>query len=225
MNEKEYEALRTELNENRKYVFERPLVILTVTLIGFQNVDNPAYLLLLPSLMIFLLIFNLHFTSNRVNSSARIISYIRIFIEQDNSKSFFWETFLSLYRKSDKIIDIKSKENEWKQSDKSLRDKALRYYPIIFYFHVFIIIILFCIEFFEYSYNSSLNNSNLIPEKQIIAIIPLVINIISLIYFIAIWKFSYPRKVNKIFFREGVIVQKIYNDLKHKSQNIKINSL
>jgi hypothetical protein len=40
--EKEYETLRYELNENKKYIFERPLVIITAAFVIFPSDDIKA---------------------------------------------------------------------------------------------------------------------------------------------------------------------------------------
>lgn len=77
MYEKEYELLRNELNDNKKYVFERPLIIFTAACIFLDYISNTGYIMLFPCLIILLLLFNLHFTANRLNSNARIIAYIR----------------------------------------------------------------------------------------------------------------------------------------------------
>ena len=48
MFEKEYETLRHELNENKKYVFERPLLIITAALVLFQYISKSPFIMLLP---------------------------------------------------------------------------------------------------------------------------------------------------------------------------------
>jgi hypothetical protein len=204
MHAKEYETLRTELNENRKYVFERPLIILTASLFVFQKIDNTFFIPLLFSLVIFVFIFNLNFTCNRLNSSARIIAYIRIFIEQSqDSEKFYWETFLSEYRKRNEKDDNRILNDETRNSTDNLRDKGFRYYKIIYGFHVFImglflvsevsVFVLLCKHLYE-------------------AIIPIIINGISIYYIYKIWDISYPPRVNEIFFKESIIVQRIYDE-------------
>lgn len=74
MFEKEYETLRQELSDNKKYVFERPLLIITAAFIFSDFVLETPFAMLFPILVIYLLLFNLKFTRNRLNSSARIVS-------------------------------------------------------------------------------------------------------------------------------------------------------
>jgi hypothetical protein len=117
--EKEYEVLRHELDGNRKYVFERPLVIITAAFVIFGYASDSDFIMLFPPVIVYLLLFNLKFTKNRLASSGRIVEYIKLFIEERNSDNFRWETFLENYR-----LTNPKEEN------------GLRYYPIIYWFHI-----------------------------------------------------------------------------------------
>ncbi len=77
----EYQTLRQELLESRKYVFERPLLILTAGAAGLNTLKS-EYLPLLPVGLGILILFNLWFTINRLLSAARITSYIQLELEE-----------------------------------------------------------------------------------------------------------------------------------------------
>src|SRR5215213_622285 len=80
----EFEALRTELQEARSYVFERPLLILGVAVTGITALPSGQmeYLALLPPLVTALMIYNLWTTANRQHSSFRIVTYIQTALEE-----------------------------------------------------------------------------------------------------------------------------------------------
>ena len=70
----EYDTLRKELSESKKYVFERPLVIVGVGL-GLLTTQTVTYGVVLAASLSGLLLFNLWFTVNRLMSVARIVAY------------------------------------------------------------------------------------------------------------------------------------------------------
>ncbi|NQU39690.1 MAG: hypothetical protein HQ523_07035 [Lentisphaerae bacterium] len=57
----EYNSLRSELLQGKRYVFERRLLIVTLSLAGLNLIDK-AYVAYLPPMAIGLLMFNLWFT-------------------------------------------------------------------------------------------------------------------------------------------------------------------
>ena len=67
--EKEYETLRAELLDGKKYVFERPILIITAALASVQLLEKGQAIYLTP-IVIWLLSFNLWFTVNRIGSIA-----------------------------------------------------------------------------------------------------------------------------------------------------------
>jgi hypothetical protein len=81
----EYKVLRQELEMNRKFVFERPLLVVGATLAG--ALSPRIGLLTIPFLGV--LLFNLWFTYNRLWSSARIVAYIQL-VHEGISKEFEW---------------------------------------------------------------------------------------------------------------------------------------
>jgi hypothetical protein len=44
MFEQEYETLRQQLNDNKKYILERPLFIITAGLVLFDYIDGSEYI-------------------------------------------------------------------------------------------------------------------------------------------------------------------------------------
>ena len=182
MFEKEYESLRQELSENRKYVFERPLIIISVALVFFEYISKTSFIMLFPNIIIFLLLFNLKFTSNRLNSNARIVSYLRLFMEKKDPSNYKWETFLSKYRDDDK-------------------KKGLRYYPIIYKFHILIILLFVLIEILLY-FDNQIDFTFVDIKKETITIFSLVLCIIGLFYLFKIGKETSPQAMDAFFTKE-----------------------
>lgn len=130
----EYQALREEMLSAKKFVFERPLLIVTVAIAGLKLLDV-KYLFILPLSISLLLLFNFWFTINRLISVARIIAYIQLELEEEAIGSWIgWETCLRFYRMwlnttpnykavVDEKIDMKSIPS------------AFTFYPPIYYFH------------------------------------------------------------------------------------------
>ena len=200
MYEKEYESLRNELNDNRKYVFERPLLIFSAACIFFDYVSNTDYAMLFPCLIVLLLLFNLHFTANRLNSNARIIAYIRLFIEKNQPSNYQWETFLNAYR-------LKGE------------NKGLKYYPIIYYFHIVLIIFLLLLEVLLYFDGHQLNQGPNYIKIQITTIGSIALLIGAIIYLLIIWKNISPKHVKVFFEKETDFVTEIIDSMETKIKN------
>lgn len=77
----EYNSLRSELADNKRYMFERPVLTVIAIISVTQFTDSP-YINLIPIVAIGVLLFNLVFTATRVDSYIRYIVYIQIFHEQ-----------------------------------------------------------------------------------------------------------------------------------------------
>ncbi len=99
----EYESLRQELHQNRQYVFERPLLIVGAG-VAFATQEKIA--VVVPPLVAVLLTFNFWFTVNRLRSSARIVTYIQLVLEERVCRWIGWESALRCSR-------------QWKQRHKS----------------------------------------------------------------------------------------------------------
>jgi hypothetical protein len=191
MFEKEYESLRNELNENRKYVFERPLIIFTAALVFFNYISKTEYAALFPGITTFILLFNLQFTSNRMNSSSRIIAYIRLFIEKNDSANYNWESFLDTYRSK-------------------YPGRELRYYPMIFYFHIFMILFLIIFEtmLLIEKFRTPTTTNQVFDNQALICII-IAIYILNIIYFCLIFKNVSLNHIKKFFHEESENVKNI----------------
>ncbi len=174
----EYKFLRQEHENNRKFVFERPLVIVGGTIAtGFAFAEK-GILGLLPLPFLLILWFNLWFTHNRLQSSSRIVAYIQLIHETNQNVPWIgWENALREYRnwihreekyhKSLSIDDIKQSDN-------------MTFYKPIFYFHLINGIIFTIIFLMQSEQIKRLSESRV----QLGDIFYLTINIIALIIFI-----------------------------------------
>ncbi|MCD4655939.1 MAG: hypothetical protein K8S87_00195 [Planctomycetes bacterium] len=77
----EYSTLRCEIIQGKKYVFERPLLIFTLSIAALNFMDK-SLVAYLPAMAIGFIMFNLWFTVNRSKSTARIVAYIQIELEE-----------------------------------------------------------------------------------------------------------------------------------------------
>lgn len=125
----EYRFLRTELETNKKFVFERPLLIIGTGMAVLGTFYNAQAIVLGPIALLAVLYFNLWFTQNRLRSSARIVAYLQLVHETGCRASPGWESALRLYRKQDDktVVDDAKVDKD--------RDNLMFYSPI-FNFHV-----------------------------------------------------------------------------------------
>ena len=132
----EYKILRQEHENNRKFVFERPLVIvggMLAATMGFKG-DPKDMLGLLPLIFLAMLWFNLWFTHNRLQSSARIVAYIQLIHELGAAPWIGWENSLTKYR--DWYTNATEIQKEQLKNVPVASD-SMGFYPPIFYFHLF----------------------------------------------------------------------------------------
>lgn len=131
----EYKSLRDEARESRRYVFERPLVILAGMAAATQisNIRLAAVLILVAAT---LLRFNFTFTVNRVRSAARIVAYLQTSTEERRGPGIGWESALCAYRFW--YMENKQKcehlEDKLKASDE-IPDSTM-FYPAVYYLHI-----------------------------------------------------------------------------------------
>lgn len=136
----EYTTLRGELDQSKKYVLERPLLIVGVGITLMTTKTEPAAVVVLPTLMTGLLLFNFWFTVNRLISGARIVAYILLVLEPSAPLPWAgWESSLRKYRvwsattpNAQEIIDERMK-------DRDIPD-SLMYYGPIFWLHVALVV-------------------------------------------------------------------------------------
>ncbi len=131
----EYETLREELNQSKRYVFERPLAIFGVG-VALMTTDADGYRAVLAAFVGSILLFNYWFTVNRLMSSARIVAYIYAVLEGD-APWRGWETSLREYRiwlstepRAKAIVDADL------ERDGSAIPDALMFYQPIYLMHI-----------------------------------------------------------------------------------------
>lgn len=136
----EYQSLREELLVAKKYVFERPLLILTLGAAILAG-GSKEHLVFLPALLTGLLIFNLWFTVNRLRSAARIAAYIQLVLEEKAAQWIGWETALRKARIWEKRTPKDSREAA---IDAELKygavPNALMFYPAIYRLHLVLLL-------------------------------------------------------------------------------------
>jgi hypothetical protein len=144
----EHRQLRQELNVNRRFVFERPIVIAGVGLAGYAGLADKLDLRLLPVPILAVLLFNLWFTYNRLLSNARIISYIQLIHDPKDSKSdrkdskswVGWETALHSYRTwfANHCKTWSKALKTWRKAQKEISPQrdSMGFYTPIFRFHL-----------------------------------------------------------------------------------------
>jgi hypothetical protein len=134
----EYSSLRDELLRNKQYVFERPLVIVTVAGIASVQLSGEPSVVFLPLLLSTLLLSNLWFTVNRLRSTARIAAYVAVVLEPASDAEWIgWENSLRLYRiwrKTNTAEEQKSKTQKH-INIKAIPD-AMMFYPALWWLHV-----------------------------------------------------------------------------------------
>ena len=135
----EYKTLREELLQARKYVFERPLLIIAIGIGGLKVLEG-SYVAALPPIVAGLLVFNFGFTATRLMSAARIVAYIQLELEEGKHGPWIgWESCLRWYRiwiKKDPDKKIAAIDDE---TDKDAIPDALMYYSPLYRLHIALI--------------------------------------------------------------------------------------
>jgi hypothetical protein len=138
----EYESLRAEFLDGRKFVFERPILLITAAIAAFNFINNPI-INFIPAILIALLIFNLWFTYNRYRSLARISAYINVVLEGDFFLPWIgWETYLRYQRIWLNTLTPEELANLLEKSpyyDRKNLSPGMMFYHAIFKFHKVII--------------------------------------------------------------------------------------
>ena len=143
----EYEALRTELQESRSYVFERPLIILGavagIAAFGAEKMKGGEYMALLPPLITALMIYNLWSTAWRQSTSSRIVAYIQVALEEQardaDPQWWGWETCLREYR-NDHEGDVETCVRA-KMKKACARPDPLMYWEVLWFLHIVIVFV------------------------------------------------------------------------------------
>ena len=127
----EYNSLRSELETNKKFVFERPLFIIATGMAILGTMYDVKAIFLAPIPFLAILYFNLWFTQNRLKSSARIVAYLQLVHETRQLKTPGWESALRSYRKTKTAMS-----NAKLKVDTDYDN--LGFYSPIFHFHVWL---------------------------------------------------------------------------------------
>jgi len=132
----EYATLREELLQAKRYVFERPLVIVALGVGGLTTLKT-EYMGALALLLAGLILFNFWFTVNRLMSAARIIAYIQLALEERKSEPWVgWESSLRYYRKWLKRDPSGTKAIVDQEMDGDAVPDAMLHYPPIYQLHI-----------------------------------------------------------------------------------------
>ena len=135
----EYRTLREELLQARKYVFERPLLIIAIGIGGLKVLEGP-YVATLPPIVAGLLVFNFGFTATRLMSAARIVAYIQLELEEGKHGVWIgWESCLRWYRKWMKSDPDNKRAEIDDERDKEAIPDALMYYSPLYQLHIVLI--------------------------------------------------------------------------------------
>jgi hypothetical protein len=136
----EFRALRAELEQGKEYIFERPLLLITVSIALLNFIEKP-YVSLLPPIVIGLLMFNLWFTVNRTRSGARIVAYIQLVLEEKSFKPWLgWETSLRHYRRWMKLNKPNVRKIIDSELDREVIPDVTGYYPTLYTMHVIVVV-------------------------------------------------------------------------------------
>ena len=139
----EYDSLRSELLQNKQYVFERPLLIITGFGIAATQLSDTTAINLLPLLLIIISLINLWFTVNRMKSIARIVAYIQVFLEPNSNYEWIgWENALRVHRNWSKTTSNKQKEEEIDEIvDYDAIPDAMMFFRPLYFLHLLMVLL------------------------------------------------------------------------------------
>ena len=125
--------IRSELLENKKYVFERPLLIVTAAGVAAVQLSGNPTALLLPFLLIVIMLINLWFTVNRLRSMARIAAYIDLVLEGNPASWIGWERSLRKHRIWTKQHSLDERRTALSKyaTDEAIPDAMMFYGPLL----------------------------------------------------------------------------------------------
>ena len=198
----EYQSLRTEMQDNKKFVFERPFFIIGVVGIAGLKMEESPYFSLLPSFLIFLLGLNLAFTANRLLSNARIAGYLAAIVEPAIDW-IGWENALRCYRSwSNAQSELRKSIAAQKYHDRRAGiDRALYFLPLLMLHIVPVVfgLIVFCWNFYQR------------PPVGVPRYITLVLTIVAAVYFCVVSAFKFqPSKLSERLEIERSIWRAVY---------------
>ena len=132
----EYMTLREELLQAKRYVFERPLIIVALG-VGSLTTLNTESMGAMALVSASLILFNFRFTVNRLMSTARIIAYIELELERKGCGWWVgWESCLRYYRKWSNLNSEGANEKINIEMDKDAVPKSMLHYLPIYHLHI-----------------------------------------------------------------------------------------
>ena len=126
---KEYDVLRKELLDAKKYVLARPIFIATICL-AFSKLETGNIFFNAQAIILALFLFNLLFTVDRIKDMAKKVSYIQLIHENKIHDWVGWETSIMLYRNYRKENPAKKEKIKLNQGEYD------GYYTTIYYMHI-----------------------------------------------------------------------------------------
>ena len=167
-----------EHKKNRTYIFDRPIIILGIISAGMYYFYGKPLEQHVMSILIFILAFNFWFIINRLQSSARIVAYIQLFLEGE-LKDFWcgWENALrkyriwyNIHREEGDIKDI-----VWENVEPNAVPTSVSFYHAIWILHIIIVLSILVISLDKISFTLSL-----MPTLNII--ITIIASLLFLLY-------------------------------------------
>jgi len=111
----EYESLRDELSNEKRYLFERP-IILFFGLIALEFLHQSKITIYLPALIGLLFAYSYFFSISRIFNMMRIVAYLQVVHEQSYLDIFVgWESHLDFQRQYLKEAKYSSRGEHWKE--------------------------------------------------------------------------------------------------------------
>ncbi len=111
----EYESLREELNNEKRYLFERP-VLLFFGLIALEFLHEGRITLFLPAVIGLVFTYSYSFSISRILNMTRIVAYLQVVHEQRYRGIFVgWESYLDFQRQYLKDSKYSPKGERWKE--------------------------------------------------------------------------------------------------------------
>ena len=213
----EHRKLLEEMGQNRKFVFERPLLIIGVGLAAFANLADKTGLELVSIPFLGILLFNLWFTFNRLQSNARIIAYIHLVHDKGGELKWIgWESALRKYRDTIRRFKKEFEQFEYDRTNKKELGKYdnTGFYKPIFAFHIFLAFIVVMIPLSQPSMTAALFS----PGPQLLDVIFASVHIAGFLGFVWISYLFRPIKIKRSIEMKRVIWQCTF---KHPSCAIK----
>lgn len=210
----EYKFLRQEHENNRRFVFERPLVIVGATLAAAFSLSEKGLLGMMPVPFLAVLIFNLWFTFNRLASSARIVAYLQLVLEPSAQYRWIgWESSLRLYRTTTGTVE-RERRIESAVTERVSKPQTMWFYRPIFFFHMALGIL---VTFILISQSDSLQRL-LHQQGKYTDLLAMITNVVAMLVFAgAFWSYR-PSKLHGVIDQECQVWPKVLHHLELQLQ-------